>query len=53
MKNIFIEINNKITESAYILCHNCNQLKNSEEIITCTIDDCDESYCSNCISFKY
>ena len=52
MKNIFIEINNKITESTYILCHNCNQLKNSEEIITCTIDDCDESYCSNCISLN-
>ena len=52
MENISIEIENKITESAYILCHNCNQLKKNEEIITCIIDECNESYCSNCISLN-
>ena len=36
-------------ELTYIFCHYCQKLKNLNEIITCSNEDCKESFCSDCI----
>lgn len=36
----------------FYMCHFCKKPKNNEEIIKCTIDDCNETFCNNCID-KY
>ena len=43
MENITIEISKNIKDTIYFLCHYCNQLIKKEEIIQCTLEDCQES----------
>ncbi len=40
-------------ELMFIYCHYCQKLKNLNEIITCSNEDCKESFCSNCIKNIY
>ena len=49
MDDIVIEIPFNQEEDFYIICHYCNILKKKENIISCTIDDCYESFCDDCI----
>ena len=49
MDDIVIEIPFNQEEDFYIICHYCNILKKKENIISCTIDDCYESFCADCI----
>ena len=49
MGDIIIEIPLISDNDFYFLCHYCNLLKKKEEIITCSIDDCEQNFCLNCI----
>lgn len=49
MNDIVIEIPFNKDEDFYILCHYCDILKKKENLITCTIEECGESFCSDCI----
>ena len=49
MGDFIIEIPLNSDNDFYFLCHYCNLLKKKEDIITCTIDKCEQNYCSNCI----
>ena len=53
MENITIEISKNIKDTMYFLCHYCNQLIKKEEIIQCTLEDCQESFCYNCIKINF
>ena len=50
MGDFIIEIPLNSDNDFYFLCHYCNLLKKKEDIITCTIDKCEQNYCSNCIN---
>ena len=49
MGDIIIEIPLISDNNFYFLCHYCNVLKKKEDVITCTIDECEQNFCSNCI----
>ena len=46
-------MSNNTNNFIMINCHQCQKVKNIEQMLTCSNNNCRESYCFNCIRMFY